>query len=319
MSLKCCECGLQIVRQGKRGPAPKRCPACHARNRRQCSRRRHSSRKKKYAKHCEECGKDFHTDRRQQKTCCPACRAKLKRSRFQIQCANEQCKKIFDVTPSRYAKGTRCCSDQCKHEHARGRGPERFCHYPACGKKIERENNGPRHAARGQDSMKYCCPECYADHRWGANRPKQKRSRKTLALASASALQTSLRKKCKLLGVPNDEECTRRAVLERDGWICQRCRIECNREYIIDPQTRRPDPRNAEHDHIVPLTAKGSPGNVFPNSQCLCRKCNNKKSDRSWGQLRLDLEGSVKRWENGARGRRQHSSKSLEATPAAAL
>jgi hypothetical protein len=231
-----------------------------------------------------------------------------------ITCANAKCSKSFYVTPSRYAVGTRCCSSKCRAEHMRL--PDAFCQNPACGKKIEREAQGPRKTALGQDGRKYCCRECAWDHRWGSGRPQKNWSKKHLASASAGALRTSLRKKCKLLSVPFDEQCTRRAVLERDGWVCQLCKIECNREYVIDPNTRKPDPRNAEHDHIVPLTADGSPGNVFPNSQCLCRKCNNNKRARSIGQLRLDLEGSVKRWESGGLVRRQRNSRSCVATQA---
>ena len=227
---------------------------------------------------------------------------------FDITCANAKCSRSFYVTPSQYAIGTRCCSAKCRAEHMRL--PDSFCQKPACGKRIMRQSQGSRKAALKKDSMKYCCRECAWDHRWGAGRPRKKWSKSHLASASAGALRTSLRKKCKLLDVPNDEECTRLEVLERDGWVCQMCRIDCNREYTIDPKTRRPDPRNAEHDHIIPLTEENSPGNVFPNSQCLCRKCNNKKRAKSWGQLRLDLEGSVKRWESGARGRRQRSSRS---------
>jgi 5-methylcytosine-specific restriction endonuclease McrA len=127
-------------------------------------------------------------------------------------------------------------------------------------------------------------------------------------------LATSLRKKCKLLGVPHDPECTRQAVCERDNWICQMCGVQCEQQHPAKPL-----PHAAEHDHIVALTTPGSPGNVFPNSQCLCRTCNNKKRTRSWGQLRLDLEGSTRRWENGAQGRRQQTSRSCEAIPASVV
>lgn len=317
MSLKCCECAAEIIWHGKRGRPLKRCLPCRLSHERNRNKQRYVSRAKKHTNQCESCGKSFRTDRKQQKTCSAACRAKSKRTRFEIQCANKRCQKTFQITPSQYAKGGRCCSDKCKHEHMRL--PDRFCQSPACGKKIERVSQGPRRAALGLDSQKYCCRECAWDHRWGPDRPRKDWGKKHLAAASTSSLRTSLRKKCKLLAVPHDEECTRRAVLDRDGWVCQMCHIVCNREYIMDPKTRRPDPRNAEHDHIVPLTEDGSPGNVFPNSQCLCRKCNNKKRDRSWGQLRLDLEGSVKRWESGARGRRQRNSSSSGAIQAVGL
>jgi 5-methylcytosine-specific restriction endonuclease McrA len=266
---------------------------------------RKRSRTKPHRKTCEQCRRSFCTGRQRQKTCSNKCRTASRQTRFSAVCANASCGKEFTVTPSQYAKGRRCCSWQCRAEHMRL--PDRFCQNPVCGKKIEREAQGPRKTALGQDGRKYCCRECAWDHRWGSDRPRKNWSKQHLAAASAGALQTSLRKKCKILEVPFDEQCTRRAVLERDGWVCQLCEIKCNREYVIDPRTRKPDPQNAEHDHIIAITTPGSLGNVFPNSQCLCRKCNNKKRDRSIGQLRLDLEGSVKRWESGARGRRQQN------------
>jgi hypothetical protein len=153
----------------------------------------------------------------------------------------------------------------------------------------------------------YCCRECYCDHRYGETRPRKTYPELIVRRASRSALATSLRKKCKLLDVPFDPECYREAVCERDGWVCQMCGVKCDKEHL--GKNRKPNPNAAEHDHMVALTTPGSPGNVFPNSQCLCRRCNNKKRTRSWGQHRLDLEGSIKRWENEARGRRQRSSR----------
>lgn len=314
---QCVDCGSLVTRSGTRGPLAKRCLQCHLSYKQKRNKERYASRAKKYTHKCQSCGECFDADRKHQKTCSAACRAKSKRTRFEIECANARCKNKFHITPSQYAKGGRCCSDKCKHEHSRL--PDAFCQNRACGKKIDRRSTGPRGKAFGKDCRKYCCRECAWDHRWGADRPRRNWSKKHLAAASAGALQTSLRKKCKLLGVPYDKECTRLAVLERDGWICQLCNITCNRTYIIDKKTRRPDWRNAEHDHIVPLTAAGSLGNVFPNSQCLCRTCNNKKRTRSWGQLRLDLEGFWKRWENVVRGRRQRNSRSSGATLAAVL
>lgn len=315
MPQTCTDCNQQIAETGRRGPAPKRCNSC--RKQAEAVRLQNRPRAKKHSKSCGRCATHFTTSCKHQQYCSTQCAHEADRTRFQINCANAKCGRLFYVTPSQYAKGTRCCSDRCKHE--RMRLPDAFCHNPACGKKIDRESQGPRKTALGQDGRKYCCRECAWDHRWGTDRPRRNWSQKHLDAAAAGALRTSLRKKCKLLGVPYDQECTRQAVLERDGWICQLCRIKCNRKYVSHPKTRRPDPRNAEHDHIVPLTAGGSPGNVFPNSQCLCRKCNNKKRDRSRGQLRLDFEGSVKRWENGARGRRQQSLRFSGATLAAVV
>ena len=310
----CVDCQRQISHAGTRGPLAKRCIPCHATH-------EQSLRNKNKIRHlhmCEHCGIEFFSGKKRQRCCSEACRAEWRKidckNRYH-QATSQPCENPACKEPRK--RGTEYCSRQCRHEHMRL--PDAFCQNPACCKKIQRGPQGPRKTALGSDSRKYCCRECAWDHRWGADRPRKNWSKEHLASAAAGALQTSLRKKCKLLNVPNDEECTRRAVLDRDGWVCQMCRIECNREYIIDPKTRRIDPRNAEHDHIVPLTEQGSPGNVFPNSQCLCRKCNNKKRASSKGQLRLDLEGSVKRWESGARGRRRQNSRSSEAIPAAVL
>jgi 5-methylcytosine-specific restriction endonuclease McrA len=163
---------------------------------------------------------------------------------------------------------------------------------------------------------KYCTPECYQDHRWGKDRPRQPRSQTAKLTASRHALATSLRKRCKVYGVTFDPACTREAVLERDNWVCQKCRKKCNKDYRCVAGTRRPHKRNAEHDHIIPLSVPGSLGNVFENSQCLCRECNGKKHDKPQGQLRLPIEEEA--WGKGVRVRRQQNSRSCVATLAAA-
>jgi 5-methylcytosine-specific restriction endonuclease McrA len=98
--------------------------------------------------------------------------------------------------------------------------------------------------------------------------------------------------------------------------VCQKCGILCNKEYALHPVTLAPDMRNAEHDHIVPLSVgPTSPGNVFENSQCLCRKCNSDKGDKVEGQLRLCLEEEA--WGKGVRVRSQRKSRSCVAIQAA--
>jgi 5-methylcytosine-specific restriction endonuclease McrA len=69
-------------------------------------------------------------------------------------------------------------------------------------------------------------------------------------------------------------------VFERDGWVCQICRI-------ITPRGMRGthDPRAPELDHIVPLAAGGE--HSYRNTQCACRDCNGKKGDGGHGKRRL--------------------------------
>jgi 5-methylcytosine-specific restriction endonuclease McrA len=249
----------------------------------------------------------FRSERSRQKFCSPQCCQIASRSRFVIACANQSCGKQFEITPKRYALGSRCCSRRCRIQHQK---IVRLCQNPACRKPIKRVSNGQAAKKYGKDQGKYCCRNCYHDHRWGTNRPRKAWPVAANKAASRHALKTSLRKKCKLLGVAFDPDCTREAVCSRDKYICQECGTKCLKEWTFSRHTRRVDNKSAEHDHIVPLTVKGSPGNVFPNSQCLCRKCNNRKRDSARGQLRLDLEGSVKRWEEGGFARNQRRSRS---------
>lgn len=310
MSSTCVDCGVSLRRQGRRGPIPKRCKQC----KKAFSR---SNRKRQLHHHvCKICGISFESGKKKQHACSPACRLVWASRRDSLKfhalspepCGRPSCSK-------NKKQGTKYCSAECRK--ASQFLPARFCQNPACGKKIDRPSQGPKKIALGADKRKYCCPECFQDHRWGIDRPRKQWSEQHKVRSAASVLSTSLRKKCKLLEVPYDEECTRLAVLERDNWICQQCGIHCNRQYKINPKTRRPSDRNAEHDHIIAITHPKSPGNVFPNSQCLCRKCNNKKRARSTGQLRLDLEGSVARWEKGGLVRRRQNLRSCVAILAA--
>jgi len=316
MYTTCVGCGCGILSAGLRGPRKQKCDRCKAadqKKRRLANPKKHSLRHKHK---CQHCGVEFHSARKLQKHCSPKCRQLASRSRLTIQCANQLCGKWFEVTPSQYAKGSRCCSDKCKYEHRRL--PSRLCQNPECGETISRERRGHKHTSLGKDYEKYCCTECYHDHRWGKNRPRKSWPKPHLRSSSRQALQTSLRRKCKLLGVPYDAQCVRHVVCERDNWVCQECGIVCLQQWTFDKQTRKIDQRSAEHDHIIPLTCDGSPGNVFPNSQCLCHACNHSKRDKARGQLRLDLEGSVKRWEKEAHARSLRHSKSCEAIQGAA-
>lgn len=71
-------------------------------------------------------------------------------------------------------------------------------------------------------------------------------------------------------------------VFARDGWRCQLCGIRTPKRLRGTYQPNAP-----EVDHIVPLSVAGSPGHVWSNVQCACRRCNMDKGNRTIGQLRL--------------------------------
>jgi len=300
MSQQCCDCQAPIIRVGQRGPIAKRCQACKQKAK---HKRVADAPRKTYPRQCAHCHVDYHATRLKQKFCSRGCSGAARRKRLVIACVNASCGQEFEVTPWQLALGTKCCSWECRSEHMKG--PPQLCQNPACGKLIDRAGTGPSAKRTGRDYSKYCSTNCYHDHRWGQSRPRKGASKKVACKAAVVALQTSLKRKCTLLGRPYDPECNRVAVCQRDGWVCQMCGIDCLKQWTFDKVARKIDGRSAEHDHIIALATPGSPGNVFPNSQCLCHACNFKKRTAAHGQLRLDLEGSVQRWVDGGLARSQ--------------
>lgn len=300
---RCVDCGAETVRTGIRGPVPRRCDPCLNVLNQARHKRSYEQSKSRHNLTCEQCKKAFCCPRANQRYCSEACRGLACRKRVTCKCQNERCGKIFEAHPHDIANGRRFCCRDCSYYE------QLVCQNPACGRKFRMKH---RTKDGWKNKGKYCCPECYRDHRWGVDRPRLRRSKLARSSASRNALARSLRKRCKVYGVTFDPACTRQAVLERDGWVCQKCRAVCHKEYVLHAGTLTPDLRNAEHDHIWPLSVKGSPGNVFENSQCLCRKCNLAKGDTVEGQLRLCLEEEA--WGKGVRVRSQHNSRSCVAT-----
>lgn len=306
MCLSCCDCGQSIARRGVRGRNPKRCQRCRLNAK--AARSRVAEKKPLPGRPCLQCCTLFFSPRHAQKFCSTDCMHLASRNRVTLVCANAACSKTFEAMPNQVAKGRRHCCKECSYP------PPLVCQNPKCGREFRMKH---RTNDTWKNQGKYCCPECYRDHRWGEHRPRKRRSRSVRQAAASTALATSLRKRCKVFGVTLDPACTRQAVLERDGWRCQKCRVLCNKEYVIDPKTKAPHLQNAEHDHIIPLSVPGSPGNTFENSQCLCRSCNSKKGDTPDGQLRICFEENA--WGRGVRVRHRRNSKSSVAIQAAAL
>lgn len=305
----CLDCSQPINRLGSRGPLRRRCERCQKDRQKKQRSGQYERSKTRFSHVCQQCGKMFRCCRARQPYCSYDCMHLGQRKRSNVKCARDGCGKHFVAKAGELKKGRRYCSQECSYK------PKRQCQNSACRKLFR-----PKHAREKKPWMGkglYCCRECYWDHRYGADRPRKASANNAVQAASRSALATSMRKKCKLLGVAHDPECTRSAVCERDNWTCQMCGVKCEKNHL--GKGRKPLPHAAEHDHMVALTAPGSPGNVFPNSQCLCRRCNNRKRTRSWGQLRFDFEGSTQRWENAVRGRRQRLLRSCEEIPANAV
>lgn len=265
----CKLCSTSCTTNAKRGPLPAHCDQCRrlAENHRRKTRRP----KPRHKMTCPVC----HTvvfKPKNQKCCSQKCSrlARFGEATTTASCSNPACGKSFQRYKKQLSKHKATyCSYQCFSDH---RHIARHC--LNCKQEIARAKGGRR------DSCKFCSKDCFFDFRWGKDRPRRKRTNRYAAM-------TKLRKRCKHYGVYHDKTLSRESVLERDGYKCQKCGVLCNKDYKIN-KDRTVCPRNAEVDHIVPLSCNGSPGHVASNCQCLCRKCNMLKGARLQGdQMRL--------------------------------
>jgi hypothetical protein len=284
MSFSCGKCGQFFETPRRRGRRPKWCKNCLRSVRSQQERERKQKAKqagvdKPHRLTCKRCSAGFNSSRPRQKYCSTDCAHLADRDRVRLTC--HQCKKSFEKGRKR-AEARRYCSWACwQKAHA---APA--CKCQQCGEEFRRK--AYKHAWQGKN--KFCSRECAWDHRWGVDRPRQASSEKAKRSWAQKSRTTTLKHKCRHYGCDFDPECTREAVCERDRWVCQGCGVQCHKgEWRIDKKTRKVSTRNAEHDHIWPLSVPGGPGNVMHNSQCLCRKCNGRKRNRRKGQMRINL------------------------------
>lgn len=289
-SLKCGLCGCNTVTVPRRGRPSKWCRSCLCKVRSKQGKDRKAKaraecRDKIHAATCSQCFKDFLSDRRNQKYCSPACARRGHRKQVAMVCKNPDCGKEFSRCEAEARNGRKFCCMKCfRVVHSAD-----ICRCHNCGKEFKAKS----YENEWQGKNKYCSRACYLDHRWGNNRPGKRSSPSQIDRACRRSLATSLRKRCKHYGVPFDPACTREAVCERDGWICQQCGVKCHKgRHRFNMRTRKMSKRNAEHDHIVPLARRNpTKGNTFDNSQCLCRLCNGRKHARGGGQMRLAFAG----------------------------
>jgi len=284
--IQCQRCDAVVRSTIKRGRRPKWCERCLRLVRTQQEKSRKAKRKelgsdKPHRLTCLRCGVSFACSRRNQKYCSVPCSRIASRSRKRLSC--DSCGKRFECR-EKQSEARRFCSRECWLKlHRRP-----VCKCEQCGKDFPRKC----YVTPRQGKNRFCSRECAWDHRWGKDRPRKGGSKRARISWAQKSRATTLKHRCEHYGCHFDPACTREAVCERDGWVCQRCGIQCNKgEYLVILGTRRVDPKNADHDHIWPLSIPGGPGNVLSNSQCLCRKCNGKKRANGGSQLRLAYAG----------------------------
>lgn len=90
---------------------------------------------------------------------------------------------------------------------------------------------------------------------------------------------SKIRKRCNKFGVAFNPQVKPGEVFRRDGYKCQ----ECGRKTTT--KVSGTHNRRATVDHIVPLSKGGS--HEWHNVQCLCMRCNVRKSNKYVGQRRM--------------------------------
>jgi len=274
----CSDCGAELSHANRRGPKITRCRDCWEAHQSRLRRASYARSKGRHERSCLQCGTQFKTKRPQQKYCSRGCSHLSVRKRCVIAC--ESCGAPVE---SKTYRLRRYCSRKCfrlgNHK------PSPVC--INCGKAFKRKY----YKNEWQGKNRYCSRECYYDKRWGKNRPQRKSGAACVLRASRRARGLGLKARCKKFGVPFDPSCTREAVCQRDGWRCRQCGVRCHvGPCRFNRKTRKASPRNAHHDHIVPLSRRDpTKGNTFDNSQCLCGRCNQLKGKRGGFQMLLPL------------------------------
>lgn len=217
-----------------------------------------------YISPCAQCGKVFiqapgvGPNKKYCSDVCAMAGKKSKRKRYFYdrkvkEYACEICGKIF---LSKQSKAS-FCYKKCVALHRRNLAEQKrvYSVCKKCGKKFFRPKNRPF-----VDSNTFCSRECAGVGEIGLGKTKKRKS------------AGSHYHRAKFYG-SDFEFFNPFDVFERDNWICQICGKSTPKK------NRGSKLHNAPQlDHIVPIS-KGGP-HTYSNTQCLCRDCNLKKSDK---------------------------------------
>lgn len=329
----CADCGAQIHRIKKRGRKALFCLACkksRARIRNLRGGRVWYSKHREHLKKaisCRSCGKavvgrnrKYCDDCRRGRRCVDcgcsvasrSIRCKPCRARFQIKASNhrvcEHCRKPYIRKRRNHGEGLKYCSQQCAGAAKKSRPPSfSVVHQSKCGvcgkewigrrkqaicsdgcrKEIRRTQSAValfREAVQKRPTASACLecgvaftpikfvdsPFCCPEH----SKAYYRRIVKAL-------------RKARLLG-SRYEDVDPIKVFERDGWRCRACGCDAPRRLRGSLDDNAP-----ELDHVVPLAAGGE--HTYDNTQCLCRLCNQLKSDMPMPQFLATYGASAHR------------------------
>lgn len=280
-----CHCGAPVKLWSGRGKRPTYCSKlCGVR-----ARRGNKPRGEVRAYTCAQCSKVFESTHSRPMYCGKACKVKAciardparkvayaARARVREQKKAPQLCAYFAKTCERCGK-----ADGRRQEWALCRACKR-ADALAAGREASLALSEAKHKAAGREVE---CDECGALYcpLYGANRgPKQLCSDQCSdARRKQSERAAKVKRRAAERGV-DAESVNPWRVFSRDGWACMLCKVDTPRQLRGTCEHNAP-----ELDHVVPLS-RGGP-HTYSNTQCLCRSCNQFKSDRTMDEVERAL------------------------------
>lgn len=124
-----------------------------------------------------------------------------------------------------------------------------------------------------QSRAKCCSAGCIKEHlRKSGLRQAAEDTRPRKWANRADAYRYYAFKRRAVIGAADAEPIVASVVFERDGWLCQICGEEIDRDLVY------PNPGAATVDHRIPISLGGR--HIYENVQCAHLGCNSRKSNK---------------------------------------
>ena len=241
-----------------------------------------------YTYKCNWCGDNYHPLKKERdKYCSRSCGYKGRRigsvSKV-IFSLCQVCNRAFRAKSARHVT----CSDECRRERTK-----RYQWGLSVGDSpIDCINCGDSFVRTYPENTRFCSLSCKKEREKEHKRKAKRRRKRKLRASSSKALFV-------------DE--SPRQTFVRYEWQCAACGCSTPESKIGLHQSDSP-----EQDHISPISHGG--GHTPTNLQCLCRSCNNAKSDysiesfmintfgdESWASWVFDYSERHSHWQGGSR------------------
>lgn len=224
---------------------------------------------------CKACGRQMRTTPSQVRICCSrSCASRLRpppqvRAAPRINCPT--CGKEFSSRMCGGARMKYCCrscADQRSKAETQGRQARRLL-VAAEAMALKRIAKYVSKPSKWRTQCEKCGAQFVKERTKG--RPKGKCGRCGDAMVKRNRRAQKVRRRAIERGAQADRF-DPLTVLQRDGWKCRMCGIDTPKNLRGTLEHNAP-----ELDHIVPLAKGGA--HTLGNTQCLCRSCNQFKSD----------------------------------------